>query len=392
MQKWRHTEKFNELAKCRDPVLDTLVENELTVPRLKFESQIARSRLLLARRFYTTYADEEKRRKRTPLNREFLVGVMRIDIEEVRRLLQKALDKQQLEDDKCIESRLRLLGSHGIGGFIRRRHLQQQLAQLHDAEALDFHLNELSQIERAIYHDNIQLYDSLGALESTLFWSVLVEDHEKPEVLSESLKGYKRYIYTAWITSTIWICWCLLFILSWLFRVDDEEDFSVLDWIKSFGVSSFVDFLIFTPVTLFFKGVVVPIGVVMLLRTKLNTNRTFNMTTDRLNDVDDTLKQATGQASHMLGKLKGTFLSTSSIGSSRESAGLLRRRASLYGVDMFTSAGSSVVETFGEDDPFAEEMLGEADPNPEYSVASGRVDSMDLATFTDNAEVAVVLL
>ncbi len=274
--KFRQTERFHHLAKTREPILDSLDPDMFTVERLKFEKNLARSRAKLAKEYYTIYELEQRKNQRTPLPLDIILGVMNLDVEKAEELLQEALKYQQQQDDKFVEYQLRLQGSRGIAGFFRRRKFYQKLEAQHSLEALNFHLAELSKFDRSLYQQNLIISESMGFIEHAMFWSVLVDDDEKPETLDASLKGYKRYIISAWATSILWCAFCLLFILTWLFRIDnaDSESYSIVSWLKSFGVSSIFDFLVFTPISILFKGVIVPILVTLLLRTRIS--KSFN--------------------------------------------------------------------------------------------------------------------
>jgi len=69
-----------------------------------------------------------------------------------------------------------------------------------------------------------------------------------------------------------------MFTLTWLFRADNvdpetgEQLLDPIDWMKSFGVSSIFDFVVFTPITIFWRIAIVPVIVVWLLEGSISAH------------------------------------------------------------------------------------------------------------------------
>jgi len=253
-------ERFEDLARRAATMVDDLSVST-PVPRLRYEVFTAHSRLSLARRHYTEYALWERKYKRTPLPREVLLGIFELGAEDVENLLKEAVQAQAAEDENLVNTATEAATRERVPLWLARRTMRAHLDREHQQEDFFYHLDQLPDFERHLFLQNVESYQKMGPIQGYVFWNIIMDDEDKFSVIQEHFRGKAVYLTTAWAVSVLWCVWCLFFVSTWLFQADNSEDvgFEPKDWVKAFGVSSCFEFLVFTPIIILVRIVLVPL-------------------------------------------------------------------------------------------------------------------------------------
>jgi hypothetical protein len=277
MRKERQVERFDELAKHTLTKTEDL-SDKMPVEELQYELFTAVSRRRLGIRHYEYYESLRLRQKRTPIPKDFIFGILEMNIAEIEVLLESAKRRRMEADQEHVDHIMNVSGSRGLKAFWKRHTMWKAIEKKHEWEELEFHLQKVSLFKRQLYIQNLQAYKKMGVVRGYMFWSWIVDDDEKFEVITDTQKGRARYLIAAWTISVLWSAWCLMYTLTFLFRADnvdpitEEQKLDPVDWMKSFGVGVVFDFVVFTPFSIFWRVAIIPVIIVWFLEGKVSAH------------------------------------------------------------------------------------------------------------------------
>jgi Ca2+-binding EF-hand superfamily protein len=290
MRKEKQVRRFEELAKHTITKTEDL-SDKVPVEELQYELSMAVSRQRLGIRHYEYYKSLRLRQKRIPIPKDFILGILEMNIAEIKVLLESAKMRRQEADWDHVDHVMRITGSRGLKAFWKRRAMWKDIDKKHEWEELEFHLEKVSLFERQLYIQNLRAYEEMGIMRGYMFWSWMVDDDEKFEVIADTEKGRTRNLVAAWTMSILWSMWCIMYTLAFLFRADDvdpiteEQLLDPVDFMKAFGVGVLFDFFVFTPFSIFWRVVIIPGIIVWFLGGKVSAHF-HNQSPDQILGID----------------------------------------------------------------------------------------------------------
>jgi Ca2+-binding EF-hand superfamily protein len=290
MNKETQMQTFDEQAKRVITRLEDL-SVATSVPKLRHESCIAKARVRVATRDYIVYEEQEREQNREPLPKSLLLGMLHVTLKEVDTLL-KGAQKREAQEDK-VELRNRFLEEvcqPGVKALVKKRFLahfvkkriKKDIASEREEEAFQFHLTQIDAMDRELHLQNMNKYKNMGRIKGYVFWKYIMNHDEQIEIVSDAVAGRTKYLVMAWSLSIIWTMWCLLYVLTWLMKLNspgmDEEGnplpatIDPLDWVKAFFISSVFDFILLTPISIMVTVVLFPMWIVWATKSQVSAS------------------------------------------------------------------------------------------------------------------------
>jgi len=163
----KEIDKFDERAKNMGVRLNDITL-EAPLEEIQHEMCIAKARLRLGGTHYKVYAKVESMLGRKPLSEGLLLGIMKMQVEHLKRLCSKAQRLQASRDTAFVTNELQKSGARGLHYFRLRRSLYAGRAAKHAERRLNFHLKQLSPFERELYLQSKETRDNLSFVKGQL--------------------------------------------------------------------------------------------------------------------------------------------------------------------------------------------------------------------------------
>jgi hypothetical protein len=238
---------------------------------LRLEMQRALARERVVRRHFNAFNAEQRDKDLSVPDRSFVLEIARRDVSDLQLLVHTATKREArlLDVEVMRELDRRELQWYEIRMW-KSYQLKKARRQKRQAEGLQYLMeNGFTVLQLEKMKENERYKEGLSPFKRWLYRNSFETEEEKVLAASRYVQEYRRYRNVALACTVAWCSWCTFFCLAFAFS---QNDGSVTEaWLKAFGVSVVFDFCLYSPISVFFKFIAIPIFALWYLGDHVKT-------------------------------------------------------------------------------------------------------------------------